>query len=98
MDAEMNKKIKELLTTIIERNVSQETHVWLLGKQFSHPIKTITISSMSALLQFREKQERKKLFWKIRIQKSLMICYPVFQFNIGLLIDYAGFGCSCNGN
>ena len=32
MDAQMNKKIKELLTTIIERNVSQETHVWLLRK------------------------------------------------------------------
>lgn len=32
MDAEINTKIKELLTTIIERNVSPETYAWLLDK------------------------------------------------------------------
>lgn len=32
MDAEMNTKIKELLTTTIERNVSKEAYTWLLDK------------------------------------------------------------------
>lgn len=32
MDAEINTKIKELLNIIIERNVSLETHAWLLYK------------------------------------------------------------------
>ena len=32
MNAEMNTKIKELLTTIIESNVSNETYTWLLDK------------------------------------------------------------------
>lgn len=32
MDAEINTKIKELLTTIIKRNVSPEIHAWLLDK------------------------------------------------------------------
>jgi hypothetical protein len=79
MAAEINTKIKELLTTIIERNVSPETHAWLLDKAVQSSGKSSNYQLNLSFTSIPRKTGKKEIVLEDTDTKKLNDLLPGFS-------------------